>query len=58
MEKNKRIALMHDSAIYLKTYVPLETIKRDECPEELRGPIFTGRQVIEWHRIKVRPNRL
>ena len=43
---------MHDSAVYLKSYVPLETIKAEECPQELCDPIFTGRQVIDWHRIK------
>ena len=50
--KGKRITLVHDSAVYLATYMPLETIKADECPDDLRGPVFDGRAVIEWHRIK------
>ena len=52
VEKQKRITLVHDSAVYLSTFMPLETIKADECPDDLRGPVFDGRTVIEWHRIK------
>ena len=33
----------------------LEVIQRDECPDDLRAPIFDGREVIHWHRVKVRP---
>ena len=47
--KQKPITLVHDSAVYLKTHMPLEEIKADECPDELRGPIFDGREVIAWH---------
>ena len=51
VEKVKPIALAHDSAAYLSTYMPLETIRDGECPDELRLPIFDGRKVIPWHRI-------
>ena len=51
LDKGKPITLAHDSATYLESYMPLETIKRVECPDELRGPIFGGRDVIPWHRI-------
>ena len=27
----------------------LETIKADECPAEMLGPVFRNREVIEWH---------
>ena len=52
LEKRKPIVLMHDP-----NGAPLETLKEDECPEDhegvlMRGPIFDGREVIEWHRIK------
>ena len=49
--KQKPIALVHDSASYLKSFMTVEAIKADECPPELLGPIFDGREVIEWHRI-------
>ena len=48
--KRKPITLVHDPASYLSTYMPLETIRDDECPDELRG-IFDKRDVIPWHRI-------
>ena len=51
VDKGKPIALSHDSAAYLSTYMPLETIRDTECPDELRPPIFDGRKVIPWHRI-------
>lgn len=49
--KAKPITLVHDSATYLSTYMTVEAI-RDECPEELRTPIFYGRDIIPWHRIQ------
>ena len=47
LEKKKPIALMHDP-----NGAALETIKADECPAEMLGPVFQNREVIEWHRIK------
>ena len=51
LEKKKPIVLMHDP-----NGAALETIKADECPEDMLGPIFkhrdAWREVIEWHRIK------
>jgi len=52
VEKKKPITLVHDSAVYLKSYMPLEEIKANECPPELLGPVFDGREVIPWQRIK------
>ena len=52
MAKRKPIALVHDSASYLSTYMALETIRDEECPDELRIAIFGGRSVIPWHRIQ------
>ena len=52
LEVDKPIALMHDSAVYHKSHMSLQAIKQQECPDDLRGPIFNGRDVIEWHRIK------
>eukprot|EP00964_Phaeocystis_antarctica_P055766 scaffold32822_cov76-Phaeocystis_antarctica.AAC.1 len=53
--KRKPITLVHDPASYLSTYMPLETIRDDECPDELRLDIFGvgggEREVIPWHRI-------
>ena len=49
LDKKKPIALMHDP---VRGGAPLEAIKADECPEEMLGPVFAGREVIEWHRIK------
>ena len=51
MEKCKPIALAHDPATYLSTYMPLATIRDEECPTELRG-IFNERDVIPWLRIQ------
>ena len=51
MEKDKPIVLTHDSATYLSTYMPLATIRDEECPTEVRG-IFRERDVIPWHRIQ------
>ena len=50
-EKGKPLALVHDP---VRGGATLEFIKGKECPAELLG-IFDGRNVIEWHRIKV-PN--
>jgi len=36
----------------------LEVIQSHECPDDLRAPIFDGREVIHWHRIKVYPAAL
>ena len=51
MEKNKPIALAHDSATYLSTYMPIATIRDEECPMEVQS-IFREREVIPWHRIQ------
>ena len=53
MRKRKPIALVHDSAAYLSTFMKLEIIRDKECPDELRDPIFAGRAVFPWHRIQV-----
>ena len=52
--KQKRIALVHDS---VRGGATLEVCRNEECPDELRGPVFDTRSVIEWHRIKVRHAR-
>ena len=49
VQKKKPIALMHDN---VRGGAALDFLRDDECPTELRGPIFDGRDVIEWHRIK------
>ena len=46
--KEKPITLVHDP---IRGGASLEAIM-DECPPELRGPIFDERNVIVWHRIK------
>ena len=51
MDKDKPIALAHDSATYLSTYMPLAKICDEECPTEMLG-IFRERDVIPWHRIQ------
>ena len=51
VEKKKPLALVHDTAAYLQSYSPLEAIKNEECPDDLR-PLFDSKEVIEWHRIK------
>jgi len=48
VEKAKPLSLVFDP---VRGGAPLDTIRDEECPAELRG-IFTGRNVIEWHRIK------
>ena len=52
IEKQKPIALMFDQ---VRGGEQLEVIRADECPEDLRRPIFDGREVIEWHRIRRTP---
>ena len=47
--KQKRISLVYDP---VRGGAPLEALKHDECPVELRGPIFDARHVVEWHRIR------
>ena len=49
--KKKPLTLVHDTATYLQSYLPLETIKNEECPDDMR-PIFDSKEVIEWHRLK------
>jgi hypothetical protein len=34
----------------------IEVIKNEECPDDLRAPVFRGREIIPWLRIKVHPN--
>ena len=51
VEKGKPLVLVHDSAAYLSTFMPLDKI-REECPYDLRAAIWDGRNVIEWHRIQ------
>jgi hypothetical protein len=48
--KSKPITLVHDP---VRGGGSLEFIKNEECDIELHG-IFEGRDVIMWHRIKVR----
>merc|ERR1711951_177925 len=58
VNKGKRITLVHDSAVYLKSYAPLEEIKdKLLSTAQLRATIFqedepSPREVIPWHRIK------
>jgi len=47
--KQKPITLVHDP---VRGGAKLDFIRDEECPDELRGAIFDGRDVIEWHRIK------
>ena len=49
VQKGKPIALVYDPD---RGGEKLEVIKQDECSDELRGPVFDGRDVIAWHRIK------
>ena len=48
LQKGKAITLMADPE---KGGAPLESIKNDECPVEMRGPIFDGREVVRFYRI-------
>ena len=47
--KSKPLSLVYDP---VRGGAPLQTIREEECPAEMRGGIFDGRSVIEWHRIK------
>ena len=52
MEKGKPLSLMHDP---VRGGAPLKSIVEEECPAEMRGPLFsssTAREVITFHRIK------
>ena len=49
VEKKKPITLVHDP---VRGGAKLDFIRDEECPDELRGSVFDGRSVIEWHRIK------
>ena len=48
--KSKPLSLVYDP---VRGGAQLKTIREEECPAELQGMIFDGRNVIEWHRIKV-----
>ena len=45
--KQKPLALVFDP---VRGGASLESIKQEECPEEMRAAIFDGRTIIEWHR--------
>ncbi len=45
----KPLSLVYDP---VRGGAPLQTIREEECPADMRGGIFDGRSVIEWHRIK------
>ena len=49
VKKAKPLSLVYDP---VRGGAPLQTIRDEECPDELRG-VFNDREVIEWHRIKV-----
>ena len=48
LEQGKDVTLMADPE---KGGAPLEVIKNEECPEELRGPVFDERGIVNWYRI-------
>ena len=48
LEQGKDVTLMADPD---KGGAPLEVIKNEECPEELRGPVFDERGIVRWYRI-------
>ena len=50
VEKDKPLTIVHDP---VRGGATLETIQETECPVAMHGAIFLGREVIEWHRIKV-----
>ena len=52
VKHQKPITLVYDP---VRGGEKLEVIKRDECSDEFREIIFSGRTIIEWHRIKVCP---
>ena len=49
LAKQKPITLMYDA---VRGGEKLDVIVMEECPKELREPIFDQNAVIEWHRIK------
>ena len=49
LKKEKPITIVHDP---VRGGASLESIKMHECPSDLRVPMFEGREVIEWHRVK------
>ena len=51
VDKGKPIALAHDSATYLSTYMPFATIRDTECPSEMQS-ILREHEVVPWHRIQ------
>ena len=53
VEKKKPLTLVHDP---VRGGAPIEVIKNEECPDDLRAPVFRGRAIIPWLRIKVHPN--
>ena len=48
LEQGKDVTLMADPD---KGGAPLEVIKNEECPDELRGPVFDERGIVRWYRI-------
>ena len=55
MVEQKPLTLVFDP---VRGGASLEVIQRDECPDDLRAPVFDGREVIHWHRVKVCPAAL
>ena len=53
VEKKKPLTLVHDP---VRGGASIEVIKNEECPDDLRAPVFRGREIIPWLRIKVHPN--
>ena len=49
LKKGKPITLVHDP---VRGGASLQSIIMHECPSDLRVPVFEGREVIEWHRVK------
>ena len=47
--KAKPIVLVHDN---VRGGATLDFIRNEECPEELRDPIFRNRRIIGWHRAR------
>ena len=48
LKKAKPVTLMFDPE---KGGAPLEVIRDEECPADLRGPVFDGRALVKWYRI-------
>ena len=49
LAQGKRVTLMADPE---RGGAPLEVIKNDECPDEMRGAVFDDRGVVLWHRLQ------